>query len=149
MLRIKKYNDGVRVYGYYNGDDHILITNNNFQIKTVTNYSNNTDEQMNVGTLVADIYDYFNVENYTDLLGKVVNLQQITIQSKVNFDEIRKDLKSENEMAKVVVNNHAEGEQIKTKILNKLKSEFSEIEIYVQNRKSNKGYITISVDVYA
>lgn len=148
MLRIKSYNDGVRVYGYYNGNDYILITNNNTQIISSTDFSKNTTEIMNIDSLVGEIFDYFKVESYQNLSKKVVDLIKFTLPSKIDFEIIRKELSSDEEMSRVIVNDKCEGEEIKTKILNELNGEFPEIEIYVEERKSNKGYIRISVDIY-
>lgn len=143
MLRIKKYNDGIRVYGYFNMGDYILITENN--VTSITSAPTSLNEMV-ISDLVGEIYDYFKVETYEKLVSKTLNLVKFVLGNKTkieNFDEVLQELKDDGEVIiELDIDKELDTKEHVSSIFNSLKNAVDfELGFKVLEFKSKKGYV--------
>lgn len=143
MLRIKKYTDGIRLYGYLNCNDYILITEKGF--KMMTSAPCGFDEA-EIGDLLCDIDNYFNVNSFQELCVKCSDLVYFNLDKNTeieNFDEKVQELIDDGDLVidlnvdkEVDDNKHIQGvfEDFQSKVNFK-------IDFKVQEFKSKQGYI--------
>ena len=141
MLRIKKYNDGIRVYGYFNCDDYVLITQNGSRAILSAPSSNNS-----VDELVGEVYDHFNANSYQELANKCQDLQTFVLgnQTKIeNFDEVLKELNDDGDVIiELDIDAELDTKEHIASIFNSLKNAVSfKVNFKILEYKSNKGYI--------
>ena len=141
MLRIKKYNDGVRVYGYLNANDYILITRD-----TSTAIISAPTSPIIIDDLVGEIYDHFEVETYQDLVAKCQNVQTFVLgnQTKIeNFDEVLKELNDDGDVIiDLDIDSELDTKEHVAGIFNSLKKAVNfDISFKILEYKSNKGHV--------